>query len=169
LLICVAVVMAMVFARPAASLWGRWLGLGLLGLAFAVVVQALAPTAAPVIAWPLLLTGAGAALAAGTDPDLRSRAALGGLAVLAALGIAQSLSLAHLAFLGVGADAPAVMAVFALLTTLLIWPLLADAGPPRVVLIVAGVLAVLAVGLALSVRLDPPAATIPAYSLKLAP
>ncbi|HTI67275.1 MAG TPA: M20/M25/M40 family metallo-hydrolase [Caulobacteraceae bacterium] len=164
--LCAAVILVMTFARAAASLWGRWLGLGLMVLAAGLAVQAAAPAAAPVLAWPLLLMAAAAALAAWRDPDLESPPVLAALAALAAVGIAQGLVLAHLAFLGVGADAPAAMAVFALLSVLLIWPLLAQAAPRRPMLALAAAMALGAAGLALSVRLDPPAATVPAYSLK---
>ncbi|OYX36280.1 MAG: hypothetical protein B7Y99_02250 [Caulobacterales bacterium 32-69-10] len=165
LLICVAIVLAMVFVRPVASWWSRWLGSALTVLAGAVVVQAAFPTAAPLVVWPLLLTGLGAALAAGVDPELKSRKVLAVLAALAALAVAQTLALAHLAFLAIGADAPATMSLFALLAALPLLPLLSGLADRRVVMTVAAVLAVGAVGLAAWVRLDPMSPTTPAYSL----
>jgi hypothetical protein len=166
LLLALAVVLAMVFARPVARGWSRWLGAALTVLAAALAIQAVAPTAAPVLAWPLLLTAIGAALAAGVDPGLASRKVLGVLAVLAALAVAQTLSLAHLAFLGVGADAPATMSLFAVLCVLPLLPLLIGALDRRIVLIVAAVMAVAGLGLATWIRLDPMASTTPAYSLR---
>lgn len=169
LLLALAVVLAMVFARPVSSVWSRWLGAALTVLAAAVAVQAAAPAGAPVLAWPLLLTGLGAALAAALDPALQSRKVLVALAALAALAIAQCLSLAHLAFLGVGADAPATMSLFALLCAVAAAPLLIGAFDRRIVLIVAAVLAASGLGVAAWVRFDPMAPTTPAYSLRPAP
>lgn len=166
LLLSIAVVLAMSFLRPAAGIWGRWLSLGLVVLAAAAVIQAAAPGAGPVLAWPLLLMAAGAALAAGRDPGFRSPAVLGGLAVLAALGIGQLLAQAHLIFLGIGADAPATMALFAVLAVMLVWPLLAGAAQRRAMLGLAAALALGAFGLAGWVRLDPLAPTTPAFSIQ---
>ena len=58
------------------------------------------------------------------------------------------------------------MALYALLIALLVWPLLRSAAPPRPFAIGAAVLLVTATGLALSVRLDPMAETVPPYSLR---
>jgi ABC-type uncharacterized transport system permease subunit len=74
------------------------------------------------------------------------------------------LYLAHFTFLGVGAPIPEAMAVYALLVALLVWPLLRAASRPRPFAIGAGILVLIAAGLALSVRLDPMAPTIPPYS-----
>jgi hypothetical protein len=47
---------------------------------------------------------------------------------------------------------------------LLVWPLVKAAAMPRLFVIAASLLAVVGAGLALSVRLDPMAPTIPPYS-----
>jgi cation transport ATPase len=70
--------------------------------------------------------------------------------------------MAHLAFLGVGPELATAMAVFVLLVAILVWPL----APKRFDRRLAAVMAVLVVasgGLALSVRLDPPAASAPIW------
>lgn len=69
--------------------------------------------------------------------------------------------MAHLAFLGVGPDLPAAMAPMALLIAVLVWPL-----APRLDrrgLAAVLMLATLSLGLAASVRFDPPAVSIPTY------
>jgi hypothetical protein len=162
--VCGAVGLVAVFAR-AADAWTRWLGLAGLLLAAAAAMQAFAPAAAPLLAWPLLLVAAGAAAASRFDRGFARPWMLGLLALFAALGLGQGLALAHLAFLGVGADAPAAMAVFLVLALALVWPLLAGV-PRRPMLMLAAGLAVAAVGLALWVRLDPLAPSVPAYSLR---
>jgi hypothetical protein len=167
-LLGVAVPLFMIFARPAASLWSRWLGLALTVLAAAAAVQLAAPYAAPILAWPLLLAAVGLALAAGVDPALRSRPVLAALALLAGLAVAQTVSLAHLAFLGVGADAPSTMSLFVMIVVLLLLPLVVDVAGRRPMLVLAAVLTVAAVGIALWVRFDPMAPTVPAFSLKAA-
>lgn len=166
MLLSLAVPLFMIFARPAASLWSRWMGLALMVLAAAAVVQLVAPAAAPVLAWPLLLTAVGAAAAAVLDLDIGSRPVLLVLAVLAGLATAQTIALAHLAFLGVGADAPSTMSLFVVTAVLPLLPLVMDIAPRRPILIAAAALTIVAVGLALWIRFDAMAVTVPAFSLR---
>jgi hypothetical protein len=139
-----------------------WVGALILLLAFAAAVQAAAPAAAPLLAWPLLAASAAAALATALDPAVRSSRALWPVAAVAAVAGGQVLALAHFAFLGVGPDMPAAMAAFAVLIAALVWPLV-PAGGGRPTLAVLAVLAVVGLGLAASVRFDPPAASVPTY------
>jgi hypothetical protein len=144
--------------------WGPWLGLGALILAAGAAVQVIAPTAAPMLVWPLVLAAAAGALAAAFGPGLEKPVALAALATALAIGAAQTLALAHLAFLGVGADLPAVVAAPAVVVLMLVWPLAADMPSRRVAVTASLALLALAGGLALSVRLDAPAQTVPIYA-----
>jgi hypothetical protein len=151
-------------SRPSTQSGSRWLGAVLLVGVLAVAAQAVAPMAAPVFAWPLLAVALAAAIASGLDPEVGSPPAIGVVAVLGVAAAAQTLGLAHLTFLTLGADMPQIMAVFGLLATAPLIPLFTGTlklGGRR---IVAGVLLLLALGIALWVRLDPPAPSVPAYA-----
>jgi hypothetical protein len=151
--------------RGEASLWGGWLAtLGLVLLA-AVGAQVGAPMAAWLLAWPVLVLAIVAAVVAWTDaPLLRGSSWMviaGGVVVVSA----PLLPLAHLAFLGIGATVPEVALLFVLLLAAAFWPL---ARVERVTAAKLGVLLVLIVmagAIAVHVRTDPIAPTIPAYSL----
>jgi hypothetical protein len=62
--------------------------------------------------------------------------------------------MAHLAFLGVGAELAPALALFALIVATLAWPL-APARMDRRLAAILAILMVIAVGVALSVRWDP--------------
>ena len=164
LLICLAVVaLAGGGRRDEARLWSGWLGLAGLILAAAVAVQALAPGAGPVLAWPLLICAVCAASTAPREIVACGKAAVR-TALAAAIGAGYLLGLAHFAFLGVGPDHPGAMALFLLLVVFLTWPLLRGAMSMRVALGAAGALLLAGFGVASWVRLDAPAPTIPAYA-----
>jgi len=130
----------------------------LLLLAAAAIVQAVEPTAAPMLEWPLLL----AAVAMAARAFLPVIAALAIGTVCSAAGVGHLLAQAHFIFLAIGAELPGVMIIllFAAL------PLLLPLWPDRVPRWVPGVALMAAVALALWVRLDPIAPSTPAYSLK---
>lgn len=157
---------AMLLPRGGTTVWGGWLGFALLVFLLALLVQIAAPTAGPVLAWPLSLAAIAAALAALLDPELKRLSALVAIFLVAVLGAAQLFYLAHLTFLGIGAGTPEVMALYTLLVALLVWPLFRSAASPRPFAVGAAVLLVAATGVALSVRLDPMAETVPPYSLR---
>jgi hypothetical protein len=110
------------------------LGALALGLAMAIMLQALAPETAFIVAWPVLL---GAILAASPTDGAAGR---GAAVVLGALGLAWIAGLLHLLFLSVGLLAPEALAAGALLLPLVLHPLLGGAvqaaaarrGPARV-------------------------------------
>lgn len=109
--------------RPAA-----WAGVLAAGLVIAAAVQVLAPPAAYVFAWPLLLA---AVAAAATDcAARRSPPSLALLALVAALSLGWLGNLAHGAFLSM--DVMPLLALPALLAALSLWPLAqpADGAPP---------------------------------------
>ena len=78
---------------------------------------------------------------------------------------APLLPLAHLAFLGIGAGLPEMVALFLLVLAAAFWPLARCERAPRWALVVPAVLLVMAGANAVHVRTDPIAPTIPAYSL----
>lgn len=140
------------WARPT-TVWGRWGGLLLLTAIAAVAVQAIAPAAGPVVAWPLLAACASAAVAAAFDPPLRSTPVLLAVAALAAVAAAQTLGLAHLAFLGVGPDLPEAVAPFVLILATLFSPLVGASPRPRKWAAAGAAIVALGLGVGLWVRL----------------
>ena len=147
-----ASVIALVTFRRPAGVSGAWLGLLLILLGAATALQAAAPTAALVAAWPLALGSALAALSglwAWRPWPVRILITLG-----AALGLAWVGGVVHGIYLGL--DQPELLAATAVLAAGLIWPLAqpekSTAGAPfiPVAVLLAGV-AVLGF-----VRFDPP-------------
>lgn len=119
----VAVATALITFGAPQGIVGGWLGMLGVGVVLAGVAQVLAPTAAYVIAWPLVLAALVAALtaAAGDLAGSRRRAALA-IAVLGAVG--------GLAWLGTlfhsllqGLDAPVAVVLPVVLAGLVVWPL----------------------------------------------
>ena len=95
-----------------------WLWAGLL---VGAIVQGLAPPAAPVIAWPVVVACAAAAVS-------KMGRRLGWLAaVIAAPGVAFTVYLSHLAFLSLVTPLP--LALFPWLTVLLLAPLIGRQRP----------------------------------------
>lgn len=132
--------------------WGSLQILLLLGL----FVQIAQPTAGPLLHWPLLL----AAIAFFARAWLPARIALAVAALMAAIGVGHLLAQAHFIFLGIGAEMPAVMAAILLIALPLLLPLL----PGRIPRWVPGAALTIAFAMALWVRLDPVAPSIPVYS-----
>lgn len=113
-----AVLALVTFGRPA-SLPGAWGGVLALGFLAACAAQAVAPTAAVVLVWPIALACASAALVA--LAAVKSFVDTLIAAVLAALGLAWLGPYLHLSFLAM--DLPEMLALFAGLTALFVWPL----------------------------------------------
>ena len=129
-----------------------WTGVLLTALVAGLILQFAAPAAAFLVAWPLL---AACALAVLTTLGASSRTWLLPVAgaLIAAPVTAWLLGYAHGVFLGL--DLPALLALFAWLSALCLWPLAHGAetssyGAPRVGLAAAGAIAA---GLALAVFL----------------
>ena len=161
LLMMVAAFAGVVAVMPRRNFWGNWFGLAALSLVMATAVQALLPAAAPIIVWPLLL-----ALVAMLPAARRTR--IGGPTLVppmlaAIVGLAFLGGFAHFVMLGVGITAPFALAVFAPSVLLLLGPLVPEM-PRRSAVIAAGLLVMVAAGIALWVRLDPMAVSVPPYS-----
>jgi hypothetical protein len=143
----VAAILAVIsYGRPV-SRAGAWAGVLLLGLVVAIAVQAMAPVAAYVVAWPLALASLAAAFSA-LDAR-RGVVPLVIVALLAALGLAWVGGLAHMTYLAL--DLPELLGLPLLLAALVVWPLAQPdegAPPARLVgpaLLVAGLAVLIAV------------------------
>ncbi|SOB87880.1 Peptidase family M28 [Sphingomonas guangdongensis] len=159
-------VQALLVCVGAALLVHRWLagsvataiGAALPLLVLGVVAQALAPTASYVIVVPLMLGGIALAIARW------SRA--GGTAALvaaAALGVGYMLGFGFFVMQAVGPGLPMIAALPLAISMVLLLPLVPAAASPQWSRRSAAVLLSVALGIALWVRLDPIAPTVPAY------
>src|SRR5690606_34424125 len=138
------------------SAWG---GLITLMLVLAVAVQAIAPTAAFILAWPVL--GAALAAAVGTliDPRLERHVSLWPAVTVTAVLGGWLLVYGHSALLSIGMDMPGHLAVFALLIAMLARPLApVSRRGLEVLAVVAAVALIAGAGLALSARIIEPIA-----------
>jgi hypothetical protein len=166
--------LAMAWGRR--SRWDRWLGgAKLLGLG-AAALQFYLPGGAPVLAWPLLGVALGMAWAAlpamGRRNDGLNAAQLLLPVLLAVPALGWLLALAHYVFLGLGAPLPAVVAPLLLPVLALLAPFFPDAAArnlgrrTRDKLPAWPAVALLGLGLALAlwVRLDPVAPSVPPYA-----
>jgi hypothetical protein len=110
------------FGRPA-RLAGSWTGLLIVALLAALVLQRLAPTAAYILTWPLLLACLAAALtAAGSAQRHPQRAVAKGVNLIAAALLFAWLGALFHSLLQ-GLDLPLLGVVPAWLAALMIWPL----------------------------------------------
>lgn len=126
--------------------------LGLLGFGWllAVALQAFAPEAAIVVAWPTLVGALG----------LLAARRLGGWAwpvavALGVIGAAWSLGVIHGVFLGVGATMPFAPAALSVLVVLALAPMLADAVRSRSTVTVGLIALTVAVALGVWLRMAP--------------
>lgn len=106
-----------------ASRLSAWLGLIVLMLALAVVVQFFAPTAAFLFAWPVLSAATAAVVGSALDPRLERHISLWPTVIVGAVMGGWLLTVGHSAFLGVGMEMPGVLALVALMLAMLIRPL----------------------------------------------
>jgi hypothetical protein len=143
--------------EPTAVVVGTAVPLLLVGL----VLQAAAPTAAFVVAWPLLLGGLAAAMSATFGRVAGATASV----IAAALGAGYLVGLSFSLMEAVGPSLPSTVALPTALIGTLLWPLTPT--PHRRGAVIAIVLLVLAAsGVALSIRLSPLAPSLPLYSLR---
>jgi hypothetical protein len=136
------------FGRPLRP-WSLIGGFLKIAAVLAIVAQALAPTMAFIIVWPLALLALAIALA-GLFGRLDRPIALLTLGVAGVVSLGWILGLAHGVALGVGADLPAALAVFAWLATLSLIPLLAvqtQAASKGAVVVLVGVALIAFIGL----------------------
>ena len=151
LLICIAALAA------SAPLWsGR--GGSILGLLIAAAMQIAAPTTAFLVVWPLLLAGI-------IGVSARYLPGKGGTALriaLAAIVLGILLQFGHMFMQGVGADLPSVVALLAALAIPALGPLMPPVTFKRMAMI-AGLCLAAALAVAMVVRFDAEADTVPVY------
>ena len=150
-LICAAVLVG------SAPFWAGLRGT-MVGLILATVLQILAPTTSFIIVWPLLMAAIVGLLAKRSAKPLRAIAlvAIGGLA------IGFLLQFAHQFMQGVGADVPMVAALLAALAIPTLSPVI-DRVDVKSCIRLSAILLISACAIALWVRLDPVADTVPIY------
>lgn len=134
-------------------------GLALPVFAFALIAQALAPTASFPLILPLVLGGAAACVGRLAGYRVGMTASM----IAAMLGIGFIIALFFVLFQAVGAPIPMIAALPVTLCLMLAGPLV-PVIDRRKVLIAAGALILLAVGIALWVRLDAVSPSVPVYS-----
>ena len=152
-------------ARGGATRWGGWLGAIGLVLLIAIGLQAKAPLAAWIFAWPALILAVAGALVAWTDAAFVRPSSAAIAAVAAVLVGAPLLPLAHLLFLGVGAPLAPAMTLLSLLVGAAVWPLARIERRHRATLAAIVLLLIVATVIALRIRDAQLSPTIPAYSL----
>lgn len=162
-LICLAVLLLLA-SWSRLTRWGGWIALFVLTAVLGLGLQIVGPTMATPIHWPLALAAAQMAIAAWIDPQLERPHGFAPIALLAAAGGGQALAFGHFLFLNLGAGMPFVVILPLLVMTLLFWPLIAGMVPMRKAMPIAGLALVAAVAIALWVRFDPVAPSIPPYS-----
>ncbi len=141
--------------------WGGWIGLIVLVDLLAVATQIAAAPAAWLFSWPGLVLGIAAAAVAWIGP----RPATLVVATVAAVVVAAPLvPLAHLAMLGLGAPMPVILLLVVPAMLAAFWPL-ARMRLDGLVAIAAAACLIVAGMIALQVRLDGLAPSVPAYSL----
>ena len=160
LLVLASLLVAVIGGRTPHGFRGTWLGLALLNLSLAAAVQLVMPAAGPLFAWPLLLAMALLALSPGKGPPLALLAVVAAVPALAQLG-----GFAHFALLAIGGDAPFAVAGLLPMALLLLWPVKPDWTLPPVAIATVPILAA-ALLMAVWVRYDPMAPTVPPYSDK---
>jgi hypothetical protein len=152
-----ALACALIAGEGRSRFWSAYSGACALGLALALGLQVLAPLTAYLATWPLLIAAVlAAALAFRWEGSARAGSAQVFAAALAVLPLAQLLYTAHPIALSIGAELPAVFAVFTVLAALMLFPLLWPHGRARTAWAL-GVLALLiALGCTLALRLTRP-------------
>jgi hypothetical protein len=151
LLLCVAVLVATL------PLWAGRAG-SILGLLIAAAMQIAAPTTAFLVVWPLLLAG----LIGVAKRYLPGTVGIALRVILAGVALGMLLQFGHMFMQGVGADLPSVVILLAALAIPVLGPLVPPVETKRAAMI-ALLCAIAAVGIALTVRFDPVAETMPVY------
>ena len=156
-----AVALSLLLRRRDGNAVATAIGTALPLFVVAVVLQIIAPTAAFIVAWPVMFAGVVAAALA----LLRGRA--GTIIAVGTVAMEGAYVLAFAFFLmqAIGPDTPSAAALPLAVVAMLAWPLVPRVASRRL-LRVAIVLVLAATGVALKVRLDPMAASVATYSLK---
>ncbi|MBV8593533.1 MAG: M28 family peptidase, partial [Caulobacteraceae bacterium] len=149
--IAAALIGAAAYGRPVTRA-GAWAGVLVLGLILAIAAQVMAPVAAFVVAWPLLVAAIGAAITA-FAADRRDWG-LVVLAVLAAVAAGWVGGFAHASYLSL--DLPELLVLPVVLAAFVLWPLAqcSEGAPPE--RLAGPILLVIGVALTAAVRWNHP-------------
>lgn len=152
LLVCIA-------ALAATAPWWAGRSASIVGIGFALALQVLAPTTAFIVVWPLLLVGL-TGLAAS-----RTSGAVAGVVTVAGTALAGGflLQFGHQLMQGVGQSIPSALALLATLA-IPVCGLLFRTVRPATAYRMAAVCLAAAIVIALIVRFDPVASTVPDYA-----
>ncbi|HEX7886821.1 MAG TPA: M20/M25/M40 family metallo-hydrolase [Phenylobacterium sp.] len=142
---------ALVYNRPA-SRKGAWAGALALGLLLTVVLQAAAPGAAYVVAWPLLAAAIGAAATAFSAKP--GPLPMGLLSIFATATLAWQGGITHFAYEGM--DLMPLFVVPVVTAGLVLWPLAQPETGARTGLVIGGLLLAAGLALTLVVRIADP-------------
>lgn len=149
--VAAAVIGFFVYSRPA-SRKGAWAGALGLGLLIAILIQALAPGAAHIVAWPLLVGAIGAAATA--LGARRGVLPLALLVVLAAVALGWEGGISHFAFEAM--DLMPLFAIQMITAGLVLWPLAQPDTGAQKGLVVGGLLLLIGFALTLVIRSEEP-------------
>ena len=140
-----------VYSRPA-SRKGAWAGALILGLILAAILQIVAPGAAYVIAWPLLVAAIGAAATALSAR--RGILPIGLLVVLAAATLGWQGGISHFAYEGM--DLMPLFAIQMITAGLVLWPLAQPDTGAQKGLVIGGLLLAGGLAMTLIIRAEDP-------------
>lgn len=140
-----------VYNRPA-SRKGAWAGALVVGLVLTILLQILAPGAAYVIAWPLLVAALGAAATALSAK--RGVLPISLLVVLAAAALGWQGGISHFAYEGM--DLMPLFSVQMITAGLVLWPLAQPDTGAQKGLVIGGVLLAAGLALTLIIRAEDP-------------
>lgn len=151
LLVCVA---ALAITAP----WWAGRSGSIIGIAVAAAMQIVAPTTSFLVIWPLLFAGLIGVLRAYMQGSLSTVLQT----ILAAAALGMLLQFGHQFMQGVGPDLPSVVALLAMLAIPVLGPLMPEVQAKRAAIGAAAALG-LAAAIALFVRFDAEADTVPVY------
>lgn len=132
----------MAFAQPVtnAAAWG---GLRLIGLALAVVMQALAPAVAPMLLWPLLATSLAAAITVRDfgKPQVKNWAIL---ALISLYPLAYTMAFGHSILISLGGPTPEALALSAFIVAMMLVPFVHGRSPLTAIIAALAIIGALA-------------------------
>lgn len=119
----VAAVLSLWPGAASRTLWGGWIGGVMLAFVLGVVLQVVAPQAALILIWPVLLAVAVMSLTAALFPALSEMRGLIAPAIATVIAGAWLMGYGHLVFLGIGISLPGALGLIGFLVLLFVRPL----------------------------------------------
>lgn len=119
----VAAVLSLWPGAASRTLWGGWIGGVILAFILGLILQAMAPQAALIMIWPVVLAVAIMCITATFSPALSEMRGLIAPAVATIIGGAWLLGYGHLVFLGIGISLPGALGLVGFLVLLFVRPL----------------------------------------------